>query len=257
MRITLFILALTGGWLLASCQMNEPKSAASEEVSTQALGYQMIDTIREFIVEEGSEGYVRIELAFPSFYGPDYAEDLNRLVASKLWAQNRTTGRSWQEQMSFFIDQYKELQSEVEYVQPWTHKESLSIRRLDEHVLTLEREYSEYSGGAHGRHETHYYNFDVATGDTLLLDDLIKPGAREAVEALVDFHYREQQGIDAEASLIDEAGLNVASIPLTENFALDEKGIRFFYNPYEIAAYAAGAIMVDVPMTDLANYLLD
>lgn len=258
MRITLFILALTGGWILASCNMIEPKDSAVEDTDTSvtaALGYQMIDTIREFIVEDGNQGYVRIEIEFPHFYGPDYADDLNRLIQAKLWAQARTTGRTWQEQMNFFVNQYKEMQTELGYTTPWTHKESLTIRRFDDQVLTLERDYSDYSGGAHGRHETHYYNFDVATGDTLLLDDLIKPGAMEALAALVDFHYREQEGLPAEASLAKDGKLNVESIPLTENFALDEKGIRFFYNPYEIAAYAAGPIIIEVPMVDLQPYL--
>lgn len=258
MKNLLFFLALAGGWLFAACDPATPKEGSSNEASaveTPPLGYQMVDTIREFIVEDGNQGYVRIEIEFPHFYGPDFSDDLNRLVDSKLWAQARTTDRTWQEQITYFVDQYKQMQTELGYTTPWTHKESLTIRRFDDEVLTLERDYSDYSGGAHGRHETHYYNFDVATGDTLLLDDIIKPGAREAVEALVDFHYREQEGMSAESSLVVDGKLNVESIPLTENFALEDKGIRFYFNPYEIAAYAAGPIIVEVPMSDLEPYL--
>jgi len=254
----LFFFALAGRWLLAACDPAEPKEGSSQEVDSahvEALGYQMIDTILEFIVEDGNQGYVRIEIEFPHFYGPDLSDDLNRLIDSKLWAQARTTDRTWQEQITCYVDQYKQMQAELGYTVPWTHKESRTIRRFDDEVLTLERDYNDYSGGAHGRHETHYYNFDVQTGDTLLLDDIIKPGAREPVQALVDFHYREQEGLAPDASLTTDGILSVESIPLTENFSLEPKGIRFYYNPYEIAAYAAGAIIIEVPKSDLESYL--
>ena len=253
--IGLFVFALTTT-LVSSCSGREKDRIDAHATDRAPLTYQMRDTVAEFIAADTSGGYVRIELKFPVFSGVEFAPELNRFVASKLWAQNRTAQRSWLTQIKFFIDQYKQLKEDIgTYGNPWTHMEMVSVRRLDGEILTLEREYTEYSGGAHGRNEIHYYNFAVKTGDTLLLEDIIKPGTNEALSAMIDFHFREQKGLTNEQSLISDGGLNVETIPVTQNFALDTKGIRFYYNPYEIAAYAAGPIIIEVPLADLAPYL--
>ena len=244
--------------VIVSCSgpgIKEESESNNDSLSGE-LSYQMRDTLAEFNPNDGSSGYVRIELKYPRFFGNDHASDFNRFVDSKLWAQNRTTQRSWVAQIQFFIDQYKQLKVDIgNYGNAWTHMETVSIRRMDKKIMTLEREYTEYSGGAHGRHEIHYYNFNLVTGDTLFLDDLIIPGGQEAVNALINFYFREQKGLTEEQSLIEEGGLSVESVTLTENFALDKKGIRFYYNPYEIAAYSAGPVIVEVPMLDLEPYL--
>lgn len=255
MALLLFISAALAAASCSGTRVKEESEDHNDSVPGE-LSYQIRDTVAEFNPNDGSSGHVRIELKYPLFFGNDYASDLNRFVDSKLWAQNRTTQRSWPAQIQFFIEQYKQLKIELgSYGNPWTHMETISIRRMDKKVLTLEREYAEYSGGAHGRHEIHYYNFNLATGDTLLLENLIVPGGLEAVNALINFYFREQNRLTEEESLVEKAGLSVESIPLTENFALDKKGIRFYYNPYEIAAYSAGPIIVEVPMLDLTPFL--
>jgi hypothetical protein len=35
---------------------------------------------------------------------------------------------------------------------------------------------------------------------------------------------------------------------LNDNFALTATGIVFYYNPYEIAAYAAGPTLLELPL---------
>ncbi len=242
--------------LVSACSGPEKDAGDTAGKEVAALVYQMRDTVVEFTADDTSDGYVRIELTFPVFMGSEFSPQLNRFVESKLWAQNRTAQRTWLNQIKFFIDQYKQLKKDIgTYGNPWTHMEMVSVRRLDEKILTLERDYTEYSGGAHGRQEIHYYNFAVNTGDTLLLEDILKPGTNEALNALIDFHFREQKGLTDDQSLVSDGGLNVASIPVTQNFALDTKGIRFYYNPYEIAAYSAGPIIIEVPIADLAPYM--
>ncbi|MGY0034881.1 RsiV family protein [Pedobacter sp. NJ-S-72] len=40
-----------------------------------------------------------------------------------------------------------------------------------------------------------------------------------------------------------------------KNFFFDKTGISFLYNPYEVASFAQGQIIVSVPYKDLKKYL--
>ena len=44
-------------------------------------------------------------------------------------------------------------------------------------------------------------------------------------------------------------------IRFNSNFALTDKGVAFFYNQYEIAAYAYGTTKIDLPYRELAGIL--
>ena len=49
--------------------------------------------------------------------------------------------------------------------------------------------------------------------------------------------------------------LLVSEILPSDNFKVTEDGITFIYNPYEIAAYAAGTIRITIPWDELQDIL--
>ena len=53
----------------------------------------------------------------------------------------------------------------------------------------------------------------------------------------------------------DSGYLLVTDIPVTEDFSISDSGITFIYNPYEIAAYAAGIIRINIPWDELQDIL--
>jgi len=41
-----------------------------------------------------------------------------------------------------------------------------------------------------------------------------------------------------------------------KNFYFNDKGLAFMYNPYEVASYAQGQIVVFIPFNELKSYLV-
>ena len=57
-------------------------------------------------------------------------------------------------------------------------------------------------------------------------------------------------------SLLEKGFFTIEDIVPNNNFFLDEEGIHYAYNQYEIAPYAMGVISVTVPYTDLEDILI-
>ena len=54
---------------------------------------------------------------------------------------------------------------------------------------------------------------------------------------------------------LEDDGYDVSAIVPTENFYVNEEGITWLYNPYEIAAYVVGKSEVLVDYADLLIYI--
>ena len=115
-------------------------------------------------------------------------------------------------------------------------------------VLSYSEQIDTYLGGAHGSHYVRYYNFDLATGKLLGIQDVV-PAEKEM---LVLMTMQEKLCEDWEAKdladLQEKTGITMlGDLYLTDNFLLQGDSITVLFNQYEIAPYAAGLISVTVP----------
>ena len=116
--------------------------------------------------------------------------------------------------------------------------------RLMNYTIT---DYS-YTGGAHGMNTETCLVFSQETGEPLSLEDIFREDCITALPELLMKHVSEafENPSDADYLLVRE-------IPVTENFSISDSGITFIYNPYEIAAYAAGTIRITIPWEELQD----
>jgi Deacetylase PdaC/Protein of unknown function (DUF3298) len=125
-------------------------------------------------------------------------------------------------------------------------------------VICIESGNSFFTGGAHPFSYASSYVFDIATGKTINLKDLVKDEAKflkiieENVRKVHDISA--DKSLEAEGFFLDETTKKFA-LPL--NFALsnDQKNIEFVYNSYEIAAYAFGPTELSIPFETLKDCL--
>ena len=114
-------------------------------------------------------------------------------------------------------------------------------------------EYSIYSfaGGAHGNTQTRTCVFDLRQNRALQLADFFEPAALGQVADQI----RARLMLDANCTTLEqlaEAGyLDPEGIGPTENFLIDNDGIIWLYDPYEIAPYSMGEIEVPLPWRDV------
>ena len=112
---------------------------------------------------------------------------------------------------------------------------SLSVERMDDQVLCLRQYSSSYTGGAHGYYYCTGHTFDAQTGEKLALTDVIadEQQMRAVLEEELLAAYDPEMFFDLHETL--------TACPMEDfSWTVGPAGVTFFFNPYEIAAYAAG-----------------
>jgi hypothetical protein len=120
-------------------------------------------------------------------------------------------------------------------------------------LLNYAISYENYTGGAHGSHTYKNYNIDLATGELLteseiFVDDFQNEMAQILVDKLV-----EQNGVKSPEELESIGFFSIDEIYPNDNFSIDETGITYFFNEYEIAAYVIGTIHIHLSYDDIKH----
>ncbi|MDR2911869.1 MAG: RsiV family protein [Alistipes sp.] len=127
-------------------------------------------------------------------------------------------------------------------------KVASSVGTVGRHTLTFTVRRSEYMGGAHGMETLHHANYDLTTGERIILDELFAPEEREKLIAAIRANILSDKGVDTWERLVADSCYVVADeVAPTENFLLSRGRVTFVYNPYDIACFAAGATSVTLP----------
>ncbi len=133
-----------------------------------------------------------------------------------------------------------------EYDQTWDETSDMNVFSHKKDLLIITYENSGFSGGAHGYYHIFFKNFDLKNKKTLELKDIFKDPAKMKWNQLLSSYFDNDD--QKEMLLVDK-------IPVNNNFYIDEEGISFVYNQYEITAYAAGVITISIPYADIKSFL--
>lgn len=122
------------------------------------------------------------------------------------------------------------------------HVSKYCIEFLDEKYISFRAEEYSYTGGAHGYNKTTFGTINRETGKRMHLADFVSSDKqsklKEALRAKV------VQKIGGEENLLGK-------VQVIENFCVVKDGLKFVYNPYEVASYSMGAIEVVVSFDEL------
>ena len=108
-------------------------------------------------------------------------------------------------------------------------------------------------GGAHGYNAYACLNFDLSKKKQIFFKDVFKADCNEDLEKILREHDPRRK--DTEFSYSEGKDEIPAPPKPTENFLILPDGFLFVYSPYELDCYAAGAIMIFVPLTELRDLL--
>lgn len=137
----------------------------------------------------------------------------------------------------------------------WEKKLSMDIRHNENNIVSIKFEKYAHTGGAHGMSMTEYAVCDLAKNRKLGLNDIFKGNAKSEVDNLLDAKLRSLNGLNPEESL-REAGFFIDKVEWSDNFFINNQGIGFFYNVYEIAPYASGTTELFVPFSEIMALLI-
>ena len=112
-----------------------------------------------------------------------------------------------------------------------------------------------YTGGAHGSHATANHVINMKTGAPVTESDIfIEDFQDDLAQILVD-RIAKQNSVENAKDLENIGFFSIDEIFPNNNFLIDENGITYTFNEYEIAAYVVGATSVHLPYEEI-QYLL-
>lgn len=132
-----------------------------------------------------------------------------------------------------------------------------SITRCEGVLLTYRCHYEEYTGGAHGMYATNFLNLDMRTLTPVTLDDLFVGEYQDELTRLLWEQLMKDNNVSTQDELRDLGFASTGELTPTENFYLDDKGITFYYNVYDIAPYVMGSVTITLKRDDVAHLIGD
>ena len=112
-----------------------------------------------------------------------------------------------------------------------------------------------YEGGAHGSNSIYGYVIDLNTGKIINEKDFAGRNYKKNLSPVIAKKIAIAKGLN-NASQLESIGYTaVEDIVPNENFIFDDKGITYYFNEYEIAAYFVGITEVFIPYEELRTYI--
>lgn len=145
-------------------------------------------------------------------------------------------------------------EEDMAYALNWSSITEMEVIYNDRGVFSIASDFFSYSGGAHGNFARGINSYEIATGKQIMLADLFSKNYKDPLSHLIVAAVKEQQGLSPRESLND-VGFYEESLVPTNNFYITHQGIGFYYSPYEVAPYAAGATEVFIPFKLCSSFL--
>lgn len=117
-------------------------------------------------------------------------------------------------------------------------------------VFLYQLDHYSFTGGAHPNSFKSFHIFDGSTGEEK--DAKLFISDTSAFKVKVEAAFKKVEKLPSDADL-EEQGyfLNNHQFFLPANYIFTQQGVLFYYNPYEIAPYARGAIQFVIPYGEL------
>ena len=124
-------------------------------------------------------------------------------------------------------------------------------------ILSYTVYFENYTGGSHGGHATNHYVIDLNTAKPLTEEDLFVDGFAEPMAQILVDQIAKQNDVTDPKELENLGFFSIDEIFPNGNFLVDDKGITYSFNEYEIAAYAVGLTQVTLPYAEIRHLLRD
>lgn len=266
MRTSLIATAAIAAIAMASCGEKQAESSAdisnfeiSETYKTAWATYLRVD---DSTFGDNVQVYSQaaISIQWPNKYGDN---DISCLQDSLIANVFGFTGVSIDQAISDYVAQplgygdFELLKVEDPDPEGVTLLQSVSVHTVGfcERYIVYKITEFENNGGAHPVYASKFLNYDIRRNQVLEFSDIFVADSEQALldaitAELLDMYF----SADLE-ELEEKSGIFTDQIFLTDNIYITGSDIVFFYNPYDIAPWAVGAIEVPLHEYDLEDIL--
>ncbi|WP_277680271.1 polysaccharide deacetylase family protein [Gracilibacillus dipsosauri] len=131
----------------------------------------------------------------------------------------------------------------------------VETEKIADKIYTLEFESYQITGGANGMTKMKSFLIDLNQNKLLQLDDVfqLNEASIKDIQKLILDELHSNQEISS--YIFDDMAEKVLKDPEKWECSVSRKGVTFYFDEYEIAAGAAGAIKAEIPMKKIKPYL--
>lgn len=149
--------------------------------------------------------------------------------------------------LNFDLSSYSVFNSEFQYYDSLTYSKG--------GLISIVSFVMEYSGGAHGNEGLSAFNYDLSRLELVTASMLFENPKDEGLVSLLLERLMDFFDVATLEELEYQGVFNYRMLEVTNNFYVDDTGITFCYNPYELAIYAVGPIRLHLTFDELSQYL--
>jgi len=255
-HISCFLLALI---VIVSCGKKD--SSTENELKYEIVKYAKqsagCDSLR-------NDSCAKIKIEFPQiieFNNTDVKNKINNSIES-LFSMNENADPdsiNFDKEMNDFISNYDEFTTEFPVsFQAWFIEKTGDVKLNRGNIFSVDyMEYS-YTGGAHANSMVEFKNYNLSNGDEITLDEIIRPDKQTDLKKIGEAEFRKVRELSAEADL-GQAGFwfEDNEFYLNDNFLITDSSLVFYYNDYEITAYAYGPTELIIPLFKIKSLVDD
>ncbi|HEY8204997.1 MAG TPA: RsiV family protein [Pyrinomonadaceae bacterium] len=210
----------------------------------------VVRVVPKVIRENNKEAKYSVDAEYPQIEGDARFDKFNRearaMIAKDVTAfKTAETSAAGEEEMDL-----------PEETQTSTLNIGYQVRFATDDLISVEFSQSEYSrGAAHPNSFTTVLNYDVKNGKKIALADLFNPKSNylNVISAYCIKDLKDQSKKEKDSMLMDDQ-IQEGAAPRADNYkawTITRKGLWIVFDPYQVAAYAAGPQHVLVPYSAL------
>lgn len=250
------IILFVGIVLFASCR-NEKKAETSSNTETKAdtltYNYDSVKVYSKNIVKIDAElkDTAKATVKYPVFKN----DALNKHIQRKIldyFSEEDPSIISYQEIANSFIRGYDSFVNDNKNTpQSWFLIIDVRVLKQSSNYIALRYLHGDYAGGAHPNSSITFINFNPKTNQPITLDSLIEANQKPKLLAVAEAIFRKNEKLTPTEPLADQYFFDKGKFALAQSFYVNDKGLVFLYNPYEIKAYAYGTTELIIPFNQL------
>ncbi len=158
-------------------------------------------------------------------------------------------------------DQYRQDKATLEDDQMpswywYYHYKTNEILFNDPYIVSYSVEHSEYTGGAHGSMFLLCSTIDLNKLTTVTEEDIFKPNYFKFLTSKIIEKLMEKYEVTEPEQLLGKGFFDINEIAPNNNFWMNDKGVHYVYNQYEIAPYSMGPVEVTIPIDELESIII-
>ena len=236
------------------------------ETIKKSVSYHLFDK------EDNPNCELELSFTFPSEYSDDkILKKIQNMFVSSAFGENYSNlspQSALDEYAQNYLNVYKALEADFlketenlsadESPGSWyfyTEYLSNDIFFNESKIISYTNRLETYTGGAHGAHSYLNHVIDLNTGEWITEEAIFIEGYIEPITKILIEKITELNQIDDPAKLSDIGYFGIEEIQPNGNILINNEGITYTFNEYEIAAYAIGATKVLLSFEEIEPYL--